>query len=143
MIDLCVDKNRLGPWICKKISMVWGPEGRECVGIVDGERILGAVLFEDYAGLSMKCHVAIANEHAPIRKLITAAARYAFIDIGVEKLVGIVNSNNKRALNFDLRIGFDACAILPRMYADGGDAVILMMERKNCVWIPAEFRKAA
>lgn len=143
MIDISIDKTVLGPWICKRIGKIWYPEGKETIGLVDSERILAAVLFEDYAGLSMTCHVALADAHVPLRKLIAAAFRYAFVSLHVERLMGVVNSNNKAALRFDYKLGFEPVATLPRMYADGGDAVIFLMERSKCRWIPVEHRRAA
>jgi L-amino acid N-acyltransferase YncA len=143
MVELSVDKDLLGPWICRRIGKVWSRDGKETVGIVDGGRVLGVVLFEDNTGVAMTCHVAIAHAHVPIRRLIVAAAHYAFIDNGVEKLMGAVNSKNLKALRFDLKLGFEAYAVLPRMYGDGGDCVILIMTRESCRWIPERFRKAA
>lgn len=143
MIELSVDKDLLGPWICRKIGKIWTRERCEAVGLVDGRRVLACALFEDNTGVSMACHVAIEHGHVPIRKLVTAAFHYAFVQAGVEKLIGIVNSTNKKALQFDYKLGFEPVAVLPRMYADHGDAVIFVMEREKCRWIPAEHRKAA
>lgn len=140
-IELSVDKNLIGPWVFERIQKVWSPAGREVVGLVRGQEVLGGVVFEDYTTVCMTCHIALANEHVPIRRLLTGAAHYAYNQMGVNKLVGMVRSSNLPALKFDLRIGFRPEAVLKDVFPDG-DLVVLSMTRDECKFLPRE-RKAA
>ena len=135
IVELSVDKDLIGPWVFRRIQKVWSPAGREVVGLVrDGEPLAG-IVFEDNTGVCMTCHIAIAHEHVPLRKLLVAAADYAYNQSGVHKLIGMVRSTNLPALKFDIRIGFKPEAILKDVYPDG-DLVVLSMTRDDCKFVP-------
>lgn len=137
-IHLSFDKFLVGPWVFSKIGKVWSPEGREVVGLVDGDIVLGGVVYEDYTGSSVCCHIAIAHPHVPLRKLLVAAARYAYNQLGVKKVIGMVPSNNEDALRMDFRLGFELEAIVRDVFPDGSDMVILTMTREQCRFLPRQ-----
>ena len=134
-IELSTDKHLIGPWVFRRVQKTWAPEGREVVGLVKGEEVLGGMVFEDYTGACMSVHMALAHEHVPVRKLLIACAQYAYNDMGVHKLLGLVRASNLPALKFDLRIGFKAEAIIKDVYPDG-DLVVLSMTRDDCKFVP-------
>lgn len=142
MIQLSGDKAIVGPWVFARIGKFWHPAGREAIGLLrDGECIAGTVI-EDFTGASAQMHVAVAHPNVPLRRLVVAAFNYVFVQQGCQQVLGFVNSSNRAALNFDVRLGFEAIAIVPKVWPDG-DLVVLRMERKACRWIPAEYREAA
>ena len=65
-----------------------------------------------------------------------------FVQLGCQQVLGFVSTSNKKALMFDLKLGFEPIAVIPNIYP-GADLMILRLERKNCRWIPAELREAA
>lgn len=137
MIELTLDKHLIGPFVFRHVNKAWGPEGREAIGLVDGDRVLAGVVFEDYSGPggSVCVHVSLAHSNVPLRKLITATFWYAFQQLGVEKVLGLVPSTNKEALKFDVKLGFKAEAVIENAFPDG-DLVILSMTRAECRFIP-------
>ena len=143
MITLSLDKELLVPWLCKRVGLAPYLEGREALGLVDEERILGAVAFDNFTTRSAVMHVALANKHVPLRKLIAATFHYAFVQLQLERVFGYVNSTNRAALTFDTKLGFAPIAVLPRVYDDAGDCFVMMMERSMCRWIAQKHRKAA
>lgn len=134
MIELTFDKDLIGPWVFRRVAKVWGPEGREAVGLVgeDGIPVAG-IVFEDYTGQggSVSLHISIDNPNIPIRNLLVTAASYCFDQMGVNKVVGLIPSNNVDALRFDMRLGFKPEAVLKDIYPDG-DLVILTMYKHEC-----------
>lgn len=144
MIEISFDKDLIGPWICSRINKTWGPDGREAIGLVREGEVLGAVLFEDYTGPggSISVHVAIDNPRIPIRKLLSTSAGYAFNQLKVEKLIGLVPSYNTAALKFDMRIGFKPEAVIKNAFPNG-DMVVLTMTREDCGFVPRRKEAAA
>lgn len=130
------DKHLVGPWVFDQVGKQWAPEGREAIGVIDdcGHVICG-VAFEDFTGASASVHIALSGPHAPIRKLLPVVAGYAFNQLGLKKLIGLVPSTNLAALKFDLRIGFKPEAVIKDVYPDG-DMVIMSMTRDDCSFIP-------
>lgn len=142
MIELSDNKDLIGPWVFNQVNKAWAPEGREALGLVRGEEVLAGVVFEDCTLKSVVAHLAIRHKNVPFRKLIYGTFYYAFIDLGVDKVLGFVNSANKAALKTDLRLGFRPEAIVEGVFPNG-DLVIMVMNRSDCRWIAPEHRIAA
>jgi RimJ/RimL family protein N-acetyltransferase len=68
------------------------------------------------------------------RRAISAVFEYPFYQLGVKKVLGFVNSENLKALSFDLRLGFEVEAIVNDVY-ERGDLYILSMTREKCRWL--------
>jgi hypothetical protein len=138
------DKDWVGPWLCNLTDKVWGPAGRECIGLFDQEGVLKAgVMFEDFTHKCITAHIALQPGAAiALRTLVPVACHYAFVTLGCEKILGLVNSFNRKALSLDLRLGFRAEAVIEGIYPNG-DMVVLVMDRAECRWILPEHRKAA
>jgi len=140
--ELTTDKHLIGPWVFKRIGRTWSPEGREVIGLVDGEEIIGGVVFEDCTQRAITAHMAWGDPSISPRRLIKAVFWYAFMDLGVEKVLGFVNSANTAALKTDLRLGFRPEAVIEGVFPDG-DMVVMVMNRSVCPWIPRAYRNAA
>lgn len=141
-MELSIDKDLVGPWVFSQINKAWAPEGREVVGLVRGEEVLAGVVFEDCTLKSVVAHMAIKHPHVPLKRFVPAVFHYAFIDLGVDKMLGFVSSANKAALKTDLRLGFRPEAIVEGVFPNG-DLVIMVMNRSTCRWIAPEHRNAA
>jgi RimJ/RimL family protein N-acetyltransferase len=134
-ITLSFDKDLVGSWVFNQVGKCWGPEGREAIGLVRDGEVLAGVVFEDYTGVAIQAHIAISSPRVPFRKLLSAAAGYAFNQLRVEKILGMVPSSNKAALKMDLRIGFRPEAVIKGVFKDA-DLVIMSMAREDCSFIP-------
>lgn len=140
---LTLDKDLIGPWICHRINKVWGPEGRECMGVLNSEgKLVAAGMFEDYTGVCITGHIACEGSGIALRTLLGAAYHYVFVTLDCEKFLGLVNSNNRKALTLDLKMGFRPEAVIEGVFP-GGDLVVLVMNRDECRWIAPEHRKVA
>ena len=127
----------LGPWAWKQMGCgLWFPEGKSALGELDenGDP-LWAVIYDHYEeGGSIQLHIAIDNPKNVTRRAIERVFEYPFSQLGVKKVLGIVNSQNHRALTFDLRLGFQVEHIVEDAY-DRGDMYILSMTRDQCRWL--------
>jgi len=140
--ELTTDKHLVGPWVFRRVNKTWAPEGREAIGLVRGKEVVGGVVFEDWNLKSVSAHMAWGDASVSPRRLIKAIFHYAFIDLGADKVIGCVNSANKAALKTDLRLGFRHEAVIEGVFHDG-ELVMVGMERRDCPWIPRQFRAAA
>jgi hypothetical protein len=143
VIEIVSDKDLIGPWVFAKVGHPWYPEGREAIGIVRDGEVLAGTIIEDYTGCCAQMHIAIAHPHVPLRKFVVAGFHYVFEYLNCRQVLGFVKSTNTKALKFDVRLGFEAIAIVPNVYPGGVDLVILRMERSRCPWISAATREAA
>ena len=78
--------------------------------------------------------VNVGGKYCP-KELLFAAFDYPFNYRGRQKVLGIVNSLNTKALEFDKRIGFKEVFRFDAMHDDGGDLIIMEMNKDECRWI--------
>ena len=127
------DQPILGQWICAKTGAQYIPNEEQYIGLLaeDG-KILAVTAFSDYNGASIRMHVAI--EGRLTREYIRFCYDYPFNQLGVKKLIGLVDSNNKKALKFDLHSGWVEEAVI-KDAAPNGNVHILTMTREQCRFI--------
>jgi RimJ/RimL family protein N-acetyltransferase len=115
---------------------LWFPEGKSALGELndDGTPKWAAVYDHYEEGGSIQIHIAIDNPKYVTRQAICACFEYAFYQLGVKKVLGIVNSENERALTFDMRLGFKLEAIIEGVYKMG-NMYVLSMTRQQCRWL--------
>ena len=100
----------------------------------DGQ-IEWVVGYDGFIGKVCQMHV-VKTAHKPApRKMLWAAFDYPFNRAGIEMILGVVNSNNTYAMNFDKHLGFKELNRLPGMHDDGGDLVLFGMKKDECKWI--------
>jgi RimJ/RimL family protein N-acetyltransferase len=100
--------------------------------MVEDGKITAGVLYDMYNGRSICMHVAV--EKPVSRRFTQAAFFYPFEFLKVQKVMGLVDSTNEKALSFDRKLGF----VEEARIADAGkygDLVILTMTRPQCRWI--------
>ena len=138
--QLSNDKHLIGPWVCEKVGLTWGPEGRETIGVVeDNSTVISGVIYENLTGKSVQCHIAVEGG---LRKLLPAIFIYAFIQLKVEKMIAMVNTANPKSITFCCKLGFEPEALIKDVYPDG-DMVVLVLNKKDCMFLPQEVRQAA
>lgn len=114
----------------------WSPANRTALGFInEAGQICWAVIFEEYfPNGSVRIHVAVDDPKSVTRRAISEVFEYPFYQLGVKKVIGIVDSANAAALAFDMKIGFQIEAVIEHAY-DMGDMYILSMTQEQCRWL--------
>ena len=131
------DVDVLGPWAWKLMgSGTWSSVGRSAIGQVndDGSPRWVAVYDHYEPNGSIQIHTAIANPKYVTRQAIYSVFEYPFCQLGVKKVIGVINSSNEAALTFNIRLGFQVEAIISDAY-DMGSMYILSMTLEQCRWL--------
>jgi len=93
------------------------------------------VAYDGFVGKCCQMHVVnVAGKSAP-RKMLWACFHYPFEQAGLKAVMGIVDSNNEKAMRFDKHLGFKELVRLDGMHMDGGDLVLMKMEKHECRWL--------
>jgi RimJ/RimL family protein N-acetyltransferase len=101
----------------------------------ENSKIEWVVGFTAFIGKTCQMHVINLVESYTPKGLLFGAFDYPFNFLGVEKIIAIVNSLNTRAMNYDKKLGFTEVVCLKGMHDDGGDLVVLEMNKADCRWI--------
>ena len=98
--------------------------------------------FTAFIGKTCQIHVVNFNKKYTPRKLLWATFDYPFRQLGLESLIGIVNSNNEQAMKYDQNLGFKEVHRFAGLHDDGGDIVVFEMKKADCRFIK-ELKDAA
>ena len=95
-------------------------------------RISWIVGYDGRIGKTMQMHVANVSENSFLPKVfIVSAFDYPFNYLNIDIVFGIVNGANKKAMNFDKKLGFTEKMRWKGMHDDGGDLVLFEMHKKK------------
>ena len=118
-------------WICSYLDMSWSDN---TTGIVaqDESGLLAAMVCENWTENSVQCHFIMQNKKAFRNKFHYECCRYVFTLGDREKMIGIVPSDNEKALKLDKHFGFTEVATIKDAFSKGVDAVIMELHRDSC-----------
>jgi L-amino acid N-acyltransferase YncA len=124
-----VTGHEVGEWVSARIQGFYNPNGSIAFGAMSKGRIVAGILFENFTGASMTCHMASSGRLSA--KLLRMASRYAFIQCGIRKLIAPVYDTNSRMLRMAKKMGFREEARLMEVHP-GGDILMLTMTKETC-----------
>lgn len=129
------DQPRIvGAWVCERTGGTYSEVDSTAIGLEkDGELIAG-VLYDHFNHRSIAMHVAAVGKDWLNRDYLRACFRYPFIQLGVSKILGLVDSSNADARRFDEHLGFVVEAVV-KDAAPHGDLLIYSMTRERCKYL--------
>jgi len=123
----------------KVIGINFGSDAKAIARIVDG-RTRAVCVFEAFCEVDCRIHIATDSSFMPIsRAFIKHCFWYPFVQLKLNRVTGLVPASNKRALKFDLGLGFVYEGLLRKGLPDD-DLIILGMTREECRFIPSIHR---
>ena len=126
------DENVIGPWVCQRTGGQYFPDcGARAIGLVRDGNLVAGVLFEHYNGRSIAMHVAGEGRDWMTRDFLMECFRYPFVQLGVHKIIGLVDSSNRDARRLDEHLGFHMEAKIAGA-APRGDLMVYTMTREQC-----------
>lgn len=129
------DKERVADWVAGRVSQRVPWEGYQAFGIeMRGEMIAGVVIHQ-INGANAFCHIAIDKPTKTLYQLFNVVCDYCFRQLGLNRITGLVPSNEEDIIKFDMRLGFSIEFIM-RDAAPGADLVGLVMRADKCPWLP-------
>jgi RimJ/RimL family protein N-acetyltransferase len=123
-------------WITERIHLLKVEDAKGIAAESDSGKILGVCMMDTWQEGSVQIHIAIDSpvcfrNHTFIREVFD----YIFIKANRQVAVGIVNSDNVKALKFDKKLGFTEIGRIKDGHKKGIDTVLLELRRENCIWI--------
>lgn len=136
MSEIVVD-HAIGHWVCARTGGTYTPEDSVSIGRVEGNQIIGGVVFDHYNGASIAMHC--AGEGSWInREFLRKAFGYPFDQLKVQKILGFVDSTNAAARRLDEHLGFVLEATIENA-TPKGDLLIYSMTREQCKFLGGRY----
>lgn len=134
-MEIKINAPGAGAWIMQRADGHFVPGyGHSLSTHHDGE-IQGGFVLDGFTGVCACVHMAGERPGWATPDLLWMLFDYAFNQLGVKKLLGMVRSDNYPALSLDLRGGWRVETLVRDMYGEGVHAFILYMKPEFCRWL--------
>lgn len=135
------NEERLLPWALERIGMDSFRRDAHTIGLEKNGELVAVVVFDTFSDVDCCMHVASDGTRAWMNKeLLVRSFAYPFIQLGFNRVTGLVPAKNLDALEFDQHLGFVIEGRHPKALRDD-DLISLGLLRENCRFIPEENRK--
>lgn len=104
----------------------------KALGLERDGKIVAGVLYENWNGVNVWCHLAIAPGTYLGRQYLWYIFHYPFVECGMQRITVWVDQTNAESLRLVEHMGFRGEAALKGAARDGGDALLLVMWRGEC-----------
>lgn len=121
--------TEVGEWVCSQTGGGYHEARSNALGLRKDGEIVAGVVYENWNGRSVFCHIAIEDRMTPA--YLAAIFDYPFNVCGVDKIVVPVSSGNSKALRLVGKMGFTEEARIHNADTNG-DIVFLTMARESC-----------
>ena len=132
-------REHLG-WLAEKANVVIGPTFQAIEAVDASGRIVAMVGADAWTENACALHVA-AEYPAAIRHLLKPTFEMVFNGLKKRMVVATILSDNQKSLALAKHLGFRETHRIKNWWADGVDAVLLEMHRKDCRWVTPVLRK--
>lgn len=124
-----------GAWIMERCGGVFNDKIDHVVALHRDGKLCGGLVYTGFLGGSIQMHAAGDETNWPNRDFLWLIFDYAFNQLGVCKVIGLVAATNIRALDVDLRLGWRIEAVIRRALWGGEDLLVLGMVKEDCRWL--------
>jgi RimJ/RimL family protein N-acetyltransferase len=128
--------QRVCKWVGDRIDEPDFGQGAVGLGLEEDGELIAGVVFNMYTVASICMHVAAdPGRRWMTRDFLWRSFAYPFIQLGCNRITGLVRVDNLEAQQFDEHLGFVKEGRLRCATTDGTDMFIYGMLRKECRWL--------
>jgi RimJ/RimL family protein N-acetyltransferase len=134
------EEEQLLPWACERIGIRSFRKDAQAIGLERSGRLAGVVVFDTFSSYDCCIHVASdGSGHWLTAGFLRAVFSYPFVQCGLPRVTAPVAESNTRSLRFNKHLGFEVEGRHPLAAKDGAMITTALL-RKNCIYIPKEYR---
>lgn len=134
---MIVVDHAVGEWVCKQTGGIYSPEVSFSIGRVVDKVLVGGVVYDHFNGRSVCMHCAGYGAWLS-RQFLGVVFDYAFNQLKVNKVLGLVDSENDKAKRLDEHLGFVCESVIPEAGKEG-DLMIYTMTRDQCRFLKGKY----
>jgi hypothetical protein len=136
--NLVFDQSeRIGDWVAEQVGQTGSWGDFYAMGVERDGALVAGVVFNNYNGRNATAHMAVAKITRLLPLLLAHAAQYAFVHCNLERITALVDTDNKKALRFDSKIGWEEEFLMQRA-GQVADLQVFVMWRESCPWLKRE-----
>lgn len=124
----------VGTWVYARTGGTFPENICTAIGLEKDKKLVAGVVYEGFNGASIKTHIAIDDKTYLTKDFILTIFSYPFDQLGVHKLIGVVDSSNSEALALNKKLGFVQEGVLEGASLTG-DLILMTMTKPQCRWL--------
>ena len=131
-----LQKEKFYEWISPRADIE--VDDYTTIGFVDGEQIVGVILFCNYDGNNIYVHIAAEYPGAVQRKFIRLMFDYIFNQAKCQRVTATCLENKKRSQKLIEGVGFKKEGLLKNFVRKDDtlyDIIIYGMQKEDCKWV--------
>jgi RimJ/RimL family protein N-acetyltransferase len=134
---LIFDASIVGPWVSKKTGGSWCDGRGQAIGkVVDGKLVAG-VLYEDFNGANVVCHIAGEGQWAD-RRFLAVIFDYPMNQLKVNRITVPIVSTNYKSIRLVEKMGFQLECTLKNA-APNADMLLYCMFKNECKYLKGKY----
>jgi RimJ/RimL family protein N-acetyltransferase len=134
---LTFDASIVGPWVSQKTGGSWCEGRGQAIGkLVDGQLVAG-VLYEDFNGANVVCHIAGEGKWAD-RQFLAVIFDYPFNQMKVRRITVPVCGSNARSVKLVEHMGFVLESRLEQATLDS-DLLLYRLFKDECKYLRGKY----
>lgn len=121
------DKARVGDWVAEQVDQdsSWGDF--YAMGAEANGELVSGIVFNNFNESNATCHIAVSKPNKLFIELLDHGYVYAFGQLKLRRLTGLVAADNHKALKLDRHIGFIEEGVMQQAGNKGQDIIMLVM----------------
>lgn len=135
--EVTFDADLVGPWVSEKTGGTWTKGRGTAIGKIQEGKLVAGVLFEDWNGANIICHIAGDGNWAT-KGFLHLIFHYPFNQLGVKRMTAPIAASNAKSINLVTKMGFTLECTLAQANPDG-DVHIFRMFREECKYLRGKY----
>jgi RimJ/RimL family protein N-acetyltransferase len=128
--------ERVIQWVTDRIAHTDAVLGNVGIGLEEDGELIAGMVYGNYTPVSICMHVAAApGKRWANREFLYRMFAYPFLQLGVQRITGIIREDNDDSLRFAEQIGCTQEGVMRKACPDGTNLVIYGMLKDECRWI--------
>ena len=141
MKTITCDGDLVGRFVARELGITaWSaPMG---IGLMEDGEMIAGVVYDYFNGRNICMHVAaVEGKRWMTREFLWYSFYYAFVELGVDRITGLVPESNMAARRFDEHLGFTLETRLKDAHPEG-DVLVYKMMKQDCRFLERRHGKA-
>jgi len=128
------DPERIGKWVASRMGTKWWCQHAAIGFERDGELVAG-IVYDNFNGKNIFAHIAaVPNKRWLTKEFLCYMCYYPFNQLKVERVTGLIPSNNKASIKFVEKLGAELETTLKDAHPKG-DLLVYRMNKKDCKYL--------
>ena len=128
--------ERVIKWVGDRVNEDEFGVGAVGIGLEENGELIAGVVFNMYTKASICMHVAAEPGRRWMTKdFLWRSFAYPFIQLGCNRITGLVREDNLDAQRFDEHLGFKREGLIRKGCTDGSNMILYGMLREECRWL--------